>query len=81
MRCGGIHLLRLRCSRPSNPRNPWISHFYWLFMKTYRDFYDIPISRHSRPSRFFMTIGPILRVRSSEALVPARLGHVVPYER
>ena len=35
----------------------------WLFMKAHSDSYNIPISTHFRPSRFFMTFDPILRLR------------------
>jgi hypothetical protein len=30
-------------------------------VKIHCDFYDKPISRHLRPSRFFMPFGPIVR--------------------
>src|ERR1019366_8023684 len=36
----------------------------WIFMKAHSDSYDIHISGRFGPSRFFMTFGPILRLRS-----------------
>ena len=44
-----------------------------LFMKVRSDSYDFRISRHFGPSRFFMTFGPILRMRSHETVVSVRL--------
>ena len=41
-----------------------------LFMKVESNSYDFRISRYFGPSRFFMAFGPILRVRSHEAVFP-----------
>ena len=40
-----------------------------LFMTFHSDFYAIHISRRFRPSRFFMTFDPILRLRSLRPLL------------
>src|ERR1019366_1055499 len=40
----------------------------WIFMKGHSDSYDIHISGRFGPSRFFMTFGPILRLRSLRPL-------------
>ena len=59
-------LRNVMSSRLRRNREPALrkSRAWWLFMKAHFDSYDIPISAHFRPSRFFMTFGPILRIRS-----------------
>jgi hypothetical protein len=39
-------------------------------MQSRRHIYEIPISQHPAPSRFFMAFGSILRVRSIRPLIP-----------
>jgi hypothetical protein len=49
-------------------------------MKAHSDSYDIRISGRFGPTRFFMTFGPILRLRSLRPLVPVEMASCCPIQ-